>query len=216
MYTGAPAPWAIRSALRARAPWLPCWRHCAPAVSARGWRRSALVAVKLRPWPSSCWTEEKIMLLTEEQREIVGVARQFARERLLPFAADWDREHRFPAQALAEMGQLGFLGMLVPEQWGGCDTGYLTYALALDEIAAGDGASTTCMMLHNTFVCAMSLRIVSDEQKRRVLPTLAKCEQIGAFALTEPHAGSDAGSLRTRARRDGDSYVLDGAKQFIT
>ncbi|PRB84610.1 acyl-CoA dehydrogenase [Pseudomonas sp. MYb185] len=156
------------------------------------------------------------MLLTDEQREIAGVARQFAQERLLPFAADWDRDHRFPAEALAEMGQLGFLGMLVPEQWGGCDTGYLTYALALEEIAAGDGACSTIMSVHNSVGCAPILRFGSDEQKRRFLPPLATGEQIGAFALTEPHAGSDAGSLRTRARRDGDSYVLDGAKQFIT
>ncbi|WP_285276203.1 acyl-CoA dehydrogenase [Halopseudomonas bauzanensis] len=156
------------------------------------------------------------MLLNEEQREIAGVARQFARERLLPFAADWDRQHQFPAEALAEMGQLGFLGMLVPEQWGGCDTGYLTYALALEEIAAGDGACSTIMSVHNSVGCAPILRFGSPEQKDRFLPPLARGEQIGAFALTEPHAGSDAGSLRTRARRDGDSYVLDGAKQFIT
>ncbi len=156
------------------------------------------------------------MLLTEEQREIAGVARQFAQERLLPFAADWDREHRFPAEALAEMGELGFLGMLVPEQWGGCDTGYLTYALALEEIAAGDGACSTIMSVHNSVGCAPILRFGTDEQKQRFLPTLASGQQIGGFALTEPHAGSDAGSLRTRARRDGDSYVLDGAKQFIT
>lgn len=156
------------------------------------------------------------MLLNEEQREIAGVARQFAQERLLPFAADWDRQHQFPAEALAEMGQLGFLGMLVPEQWGGCDTGYLTYALALEEIAAGDGACSTIMSVHNSVGCAPILRFGSPEQKDRFLPPLASGKQIGAFALTEPHAGSDAGSLRTRARRDGDSYVLDGAKQFIT
>ncbi|MEJ6655195.1 MAG: acyl-CoA dehydrogenase [Pseudomonas sp.] len=156
------------------------------------------------------------MLITDEQREIADVARQFARERLLPFAAEWDREHRFPTEALAEMGQLGFLGMLVPEQWGGCDTGYLTYALALEEIAAGDGACSTIMSVHNSVGCAPILRFGSDEQKQRFLPSLASGEQIGGFALTEPHAGSDAGSLRTRARRDGDSYVLDGAKQFIT
>lgn len=156
------------------------------------------------------------MLLTDEQREIADMARQFAQQRLLPFAAEWDREHQFPADALAEMGQLGFLGMLVPEQWGGCDTGYLTYALALEEIAAGDGACSTIMSVHNSVGCAPILRFGSPEQKDRFLPPLARGEQIGAFALTEPHAGSDAGSLRTRARRDGDSYVLDGAKQFIT
>ncbi|SDR82192.1 hypothetical protein SAMN05216198_0517 [Halopseudomonas litoralis] len=156
------------------------------------------------------------MLINDEQREITNVARQFAQERLLPFAAEWDREHRFPTEALAEMGQLGFLGMLVPEQWGGCDTGYLTYALALEEIAAGDGACSTIMSVHNSVGCAPILRFGSEEQKDRFLPPLARGEQIGGFALTEPHAGSDAGSLRTRARRDGDSYVLDGAKQFIT
>ncbi|MEZ2744577.1 acyl-CoA dehydrogenase [Halopseudomonas bauzanensis] len=156
------------------------------------------------------------MLLTDEQREIAEMARQFAQQRLLPFAAEWDREHQFPADALAEMGELGFLGMLVPEQWGGCDTGYLTYALALEEIAAGDGACSTIMSVHNSVGCAPILRFGSPEQKDRFLPPLARGEQIGAFALTEPHAGSDAGSLRTRARRDGDSYVLDGAKQFIT
>lgn len=156
------------------------------------------------------------MLINDEQREIVEVAQQFARERLLPFAAEWDREHRFPREALAEMGQLGFLGMLVPEQWGGCDTGYLTYALALEEIAAGDGACSTIMSVHNSVGCAPILRFGSDEQKARFLPSLASGEQIGGFALTEPHAGSDAGSLKTRARRDGHGYVLDGAKQFIT
>ncbi|EZQ19146.1 acyl-CoA dehydrogenase [Halopseudomonas bauzanensis] len=156
------------------------------------------------------------MLLTDEQREIADMARQFAQQRLLPFAAEWDREHQFPADALAEMGELGFLGMLVPEQWGGCDTGYLSYALALEEIAAGDGACSTIMSVHNSVGCAPILRFGSEEQKQRFLPPLASGRQIGAFALTEPHAGSDAGSLRTRARRDGDSYVLDGAKQFIT
>src|SRR5690554_7827293 len=110
------------------------------------------------------------MLLTEEQREMAGVARQFGQERLLPFAADWDREHRLPAAALAEMGELGFLGMLVPEQWGGCDTGYLTYALALEEIAAGDDACSTIMSVHNSVGCAPILRFGIDEQKRRFLP----------------------------------------------
>src|SRR5690606_7566485 len=130
------APSDTRSVRRARVFWSPYWQRCVPGENAKAWRLSASAAVKPLPWLSSCWTEENTMLLTEEQREIAGVARQFAQERLLPFAADWDREHRFPAEALAEMGQLGFLGMLVPEQWGGCDTGYLTYALALEEIAA--------------------------------------------------------------------------------
>ncbi|RRV26528.1 acyl-CoA dehydrogenase [Stutzerimonas nitrititolerans] len=156
------------------------------------------------------------MLLNEDQTSIRDMARQFARERLKPFAATWDREHRYPAEAIAEMAQLGFFGMLVPEQWGGSDTGYIAYALALEEIAAGDGACSTIMSVHNSVGCVPILRFGNEEQKRRYLTSLASGAQIGAFALTEPQAGSDASSLRTRARRDGDGYVINGAKQFIT
>ncbi|WP_312963140.1 acyl-CoA dehydrogenase [Stutzerimonas nitrititolerans] len=156
------------------------------------------------------------MLLNEDQTSIRDMARQFARERLKPFTAAWDREHRYPAEAIAEMAQLGFFGMLVPEQWGGSDTGYIAYALALEEIAAGDGACSTIMSVHNSVGCVPILRFGNEEQKRRYLTSLASGAQIGAFALTEPQAGSDASSLRTRARRDGDGYVINGAKQFIT
>jgi hypothetical protein len=156
------------------------------------------------------------MLLTDEQLSIGEMARQFAQERLRPFAAEWDREHRFPAEAIGEMAELGFFGMLVPEAWGGSDTCYLAYTLALEEIAAGDGACSTIMSVHNSVGCVPILRFGNDEQKRRFLQPLASGEQIGAFALTEPQAGSDASCLRTRARRDGDSYVLNGSKQFIT
>ncbi|SEJ16212.1 hypothetical protein SAMN05216201_105113 [Pseudomonas linyingensis] len=156
------------------------------------------------------------MLLTDEQLSIGEMARQFAQERLRPFAEEWDREHRYPTEAIREMGELGFFGMLVPEELGGSDTGYQAYALALEEIAAGDGACSTIMSVHNSVGCVPILRFGNDEQKRRFLVPLARGEQIGAFALTEPQAGSDASNLRTRARRDGDSYVLNGAKQFIT
>ncbi|WP_404436231.1 acyl-CoA dehydrogenase [Stutzerimonas chloritidismutans] len=156
------------------------------------------------------------MLLNDDHTSIRDMARQFAQERLKPFAADWDREHRYPAEAVAEMAELGFFGMLCPEQWGGNDTGYIAYALALEEIAAGDGACSTIMSVHNSVGCVPILRFGTDEQRQRYLTPLASGEQIGAFALTEPHAGSDASSLRTRARRDGDSYVINGAKQFIT
>lgn len=156
------------------------------------------------------------MLPTEEQTQISDVARQFAQERLKPFAAEWDREHRFPREAIAEMAELGFFGMLVPEQWGGCDTGYLTYAMALEEIAAGDGACSTIMSVHNSVGCVPILKFGSDEQKARFLTPLASGAMLGAFALTEPQAGSDASSLKTRARLDGDHYVLNGSKQFIT
>jgi len=156
------------------------------------------------------------MLLTDDQLSIGEMARQFAQERLRPFAEQWDREHRYPSEAIREMGELGFFGMLVPEALGGSDTGYLAYALALEEIAAGDGACSTIMSVHNSVGCVPILRFGNEEQQRRFLVPLARGEQIGAFALTEPQAGSDASNLRTRARRDGDSYVLNGAKQFIT
>ncbi|QDD87605.1 acyl-CoA dehydrogenase family protein [Pseudomonas oryzihabitans] len=156
------------------------------------------------------------MLITEEQQGIVDMARRFAQERLQPHAADWDRSGAFPRDALREMGELGFMGMLVPDTWGGCDTGYVAYSLALEEIAAGDGACSTIMSVHNSVGCVPIDRFGSDEQKERFLTPLATGEMIGAFALTEPQAGSDASDLRTRARRDGEHYVIDGAKQFIT
>lgn len=156
------------------------------------------------------------MIPSEQDLQIRDMARQFAQERLKPYAAEWDREHRFPAEALAEMAQLGFLGMLVPEQWGGAATGHLAYAMALEEIAAGDGACSTIMSVHNSVGCMPILKYGSEAQKQRFLQPLATGEMLGAFALTEPQAGSDAGDLRTRARLEGDHYVLNGAKQFIT
>ncbi|MFZ3025218.1 acyl-CoA dehydrogenase family protein [Pseudomonas sp.] len=156
------------------------------------------------------------MLLAEQDQQIRDMARQFAQERLRPFAAEWDREHRFPGDALKEMGDLGFLGMLVPEEWGGAQTGHLALALALEEIAAGDGACSTIMSVHNSVGCMPIAKFGSEAQKRQFLVPLASGEMLGAFALTEPQAGSDASALKARARRDGDHYVLNGSKQFIT
>jgi alkylation response protein AidB-like acyl-CoA dehydrogenase len=156
------------------------------------------------------------MLPDEQQRQIRDAARDFAQERLRPFSADWDREHRFPHEAIAEMGQLGFFGMLVPEEWGGCDTGYVAYSMAVEEIAAGDGSCSTIMSVHNSVGCVPILRFGSEAQKQRWLEPLASGAMLGAFALTEPQAGSDASSLKCRARRDGEYYILSGAKQFIT
>ena len=156
------------------------------------------------------------MLITEEQQSIADMARQFAQERLRPFSAEWDREHTFPREALREMAELGFMGMLVPDTWGGCETGYVAYALALEEIAAGDGACSTIMSVHNSVGCVPIHHFGTDEQKTQFLMPLATGEMIGAFALTEPQAGSDASDLRTKARREGDEYVINGAKQFIT
>jgi len=156
------------------------------------------------------------MILSDTQSQIRDVARDFARERLAPGAAERDRTHSFPRDELKEMGELGLLGMLVPEAYGGSDTGTVAYAAALEEIAAGDGPCSTIMSVHSSVGCVPILKFGNEEQKQRFLPKLATGEWIGGFALTEPQAGSDASNLRTRARRDGDYYVLDGAKQFIT
>ncbi|MBA8818430.1 acyl-CoA dehydrogenase [Ochrobactrum sp. P6BS-III] len=156
------------------------------------------------------------MLLTDTQEQIRDAVRDFAQERLAPGAAQRDREHAFPRAELTEMGELGFLGMLVPEEWGGSDLGMVAYALALEEIAAGDGACSTIVSVHSSVGCAPILRFGTEDQKRRFLPKMASGEWIGGFALTEPQAGSDASALKTRARLDGDHYVIDGSKQFIT
>lgn len=156
------------------------------------------------------------MLVNEEQQQIADAVRSFAQERLRPFAEQWDKDHRFPREAIEEMAALGLFGMLVPEQWGGSDTGYVAYAMALEEIAAGDGACSTIMSVHNSVGCVPILRFGSEQQKREYLTPLATGAMLGAFALTETQAGSDASSLKTRARREGDDYVLSGSKQFIT
>ncbi|WP_433690690.1 acyl-CoA dehydrogenase [Pseudomonas monteilii] len=156
------------------------------------------------------------MLVTDEQQQIADAVRAFAQERLKPFAEQWDKEHRFPKEAIYEMAELGLFGMLVPEQWGGSDTGYVAYAMALEEIAAGDGACSTIMSVHNSVGCVPILRFGSEQQKEQFLTPLATGAMLGAFALTEPQAGSDASSLKSRAKLDGDHYVLNGSKQFIT
>ncbi len=156
------------------------------------------------------------MILTETQVAIRYAVRAFAQERLAPGAAARDREHRFPGDELKELGALGFLGMLVPEEHGGSATDLVSYALALEEIAAADGACSTIVSVHSSVGCMPIVKFGTDAQKARFLPKLASGEWIGGFALTEPQAGSDAAALRTRARRDGDHYVLSGAKQFIT
>lgn len=156
------------------------------------------------------------MILTETQVAIRDAVRAFASERLAPGAAARDQGHRFPGDELKELGALGFLGMLVPEEHGGSATDLVSYALALEEIAAADGACSTIVSVHSSVGCMPIVKFGTDAQKQRFLPKLASGEWIGGFALTEPQAGSDAAALRTRARRDGDHYVLSGAKQFIT
>lgn len=156
------------------------------------------------------------MQLDETNEMVRDAVRAFAQEQLAPGAAKRDEEHAFPKAELTEMGNLGFLGMLVPETYGGSDMGMVSYALALEEIAAADGACSTIVSVHSSVGCVPILKYGTEDQKQRFLPKMAAGEWIGGFALTEPQAGSDASGLKTRARRDGDHYILDGAKQFIT
>jgi alkylation response protein AidB-like acyl-CoA dehydrogenase len=156
------------------------------------------------------------MLLTPEQEAIRDTVRTFARKRLSPHAAKWDRESTFPREALKEMGPLGLFGVCVPERWGGAGLDHVSLAIALEEIAAGDGACSTILAVQNSVVCGPILHFGREAQKNWWLPQLARGELLGCFCLTEPHTGSDASAIRTRADPVGDEWVLSGVKQFIT
>jgi len=156
------------------------------------------------------------MILTAEQEMIRDSIRAFAQERLAPFAAEWDRDHTFPRDALNELAGLGALGMVVPEEWGGAGMDYMSLVLALEEIAAGDGATSTIVSVQNSLPCGILNRFGNDAQKEAWLKPLARGEKLGCFCLTEPHVGSDAAAIRSTAVRDGNEWVLNGVKQFIT
>jgi alkylation response protein AidB-like acyl-CoA dehydrogenase len=156
------------------------------------------------------------MILTEEQRLIRDTARSYAREHIAPYAAQWDRDATFPAKALSGLAELGFYGMLVPEQHGGCDIGYVAAALVLEEIGVADAACSTIVSVTNSVGCMPLLQYGTAQQQHDFLSPLARGEKLAAFCLTEPQAGSDASGLKTRAERQDDSYVLNGTKQFIT
>jgi butyryl-CoA dehydrogenase len=156
------------------------------------------------------------MLLNDDQRMIRDTLRTFAQERLAPHAAQWDREHTFPATALQELAALGAWGIVVPERWGGAGLDYVSLAVAIEEIAAGDGATSTIISVQNSLVCGILAQYGNDAQKERWLKGAASGALLGCFCLTEPHVGSDAAAIKTRAVRDGDHWVLDGVKQFIT
>jgi alkylation response protein AidB-like acyl-CoA dehydrogenase len=153
---------------------------------------------------------------TTEQRIIRDTARQFATSELAPHAAHWDREGWIADTTVAKMGDLGLLGMIVPEQWGGSYVDYIAYALAVEEIAAGCAATATMMSVHNSVGCGPILQYGSDAQKQRYLPAMAAGQQIGCFCLTEPQAGSEAHNLRTQAVLEAGHWVLNGSKQFVT
>lgn len=156
------------------------------------------------------------MILDENHEMVRDMARRFATERLAPNSAEWDRTSHFPKDIIREMGELGLMGMLVPDEWGGAMIDTVAYAVALEEIAAGNGAISTIMSVHNSVGCVPILRYGNDAQKGEFLRPMARGEWLGAFCLTEPHAGSDASALRTRARRTNSGWVLNGTKQFIT
>ena len=155
-------------------------------------------------------------MLADEHRFLRDSLRAFAQERLAPQSAEWDRTSTFPKEALAELAALGTFGIAVPDHYGGAGMDYLALAVALEEIAAGDGATSTIISVNNCPVCSILMAWASEDQKRRYLVPLARGQMLGAFCLTEPHVGSEASGLRTTARREGAFYVLDGVKQFIT
>jgi hypothetical protein len=156
------------------------------------------------------------MLLTQDQEMIRDAVRAFARQELWPNAARWDKERHFPKDAHQGLAALGAYGICVPEAYGGAGLDYLTLALVLEEIAAGDGGTSTAIGVTNCPVNAILMKHGNDRQKQQWLTPLAQGQMLGAFCLTEPHVGSDASALKTTAQRDGDSYVLNGVKQFIT
>ena len=156
------------------------------------------------------------MLLTPDQEMIRDAVRDFVREQITPHAARWDKEHHFPKDVHQGLAQLGAYGICVPEEFGGANLDYLTLALVLEEIAAGDGGTSTVISVTNCPVNAILMRYGNAAQKAQWLTPLAQGQMLGAFCLTEPHVGSDASALRTTATRDADGYVINGVKQFIT
>ncbi|WP_395349925.1 acyl-CoA dehydrogenase family protein [Variovorax sp. UC122_21] len=156
------------------------------------------------------------MLLSTDQEAIRDAVRDFAQAELWPHAPKWDREHSFPKEVHQGLAALGAYGICVPEEHGGAGLDYLTLALVLEEIAAGDGGTSTAISVTNCPVNAILMRYGNAQQKKQWLEPLAQGRMLGAFCLTEPQAGSDASSLRTTARKDADGYVIDGVKQFIT
>ncbi|MCJ7800208.1 MAG: acyl-CoA dehydrogenase family protein, partial [Polaromonas sp.] len=156
------------------------------------------------------------MILNQDQEQVRDAVRAFAQAELWPHAARWDKEHYFPKEAHRGLAALGAYGICVPEEFGGANLDYLTLALVLEEIAAGDGGTSTAISVTNCPVNAILMRYGNAAQKKQWLIPLAQGDMLGAFCLTEPHTGSDASSLRTTASRQGDAYVLNGVKQFIT
>ena len=156
------------------------------------------------------------MLLSDDHRAIQDAIRTYVQDQIAPHAARWDKEHHFPAAELKGLASLGCYGVAVPTEHDGAGLDYLALALILEEIAAGDGGTSTVISVNNCPVCSILMGFASEAQKQEFLKPLARGDMLGAFCLTEPHVGSEAGGLKTTAVRDGDHYVLNGVKQFIT
>jgi butyryl-CoA dehydrogenase len=156
------------------------------------------------------------MILSDDHRAVQDAVRAFVQEQIAPKAAEWDKTHHFPAAELKGLASLGCYGVAVPSDYDGAGLDYLALAIILEEVAAGDGATSTVVSVNNCPCCSILMAFGNEEQKQRFLKPLARGDMLGAFCLTEPHVGSEAGGLRTTAVRDGDAYVLNGVKQFIT
>jgi butyryl-CoA dehydrogenase len=167
-------------------------------------------------WRGRKGNKGRPMLLTEDHRAVQDAVRTYVQERIAPQAALWHRTHHFPRDELRGLAGLGCYGVAVPQELGGAGLDYLCLSLILEEIAAGDGATSTIVSVNNCPVCSILLAYGNGAQQAQWLQPLARGDLLGAFCLTEPHVGSEAGGLKTTARRDGDQYVLDGVKQFIT
>ena len=154
--------------------------------------------------------------LTDDQREIQALAREFADAEIQPHAAEWDREHRFPRELYGKLAELGLMGTCVPEEYGGAGADFISYILVLEELSRADAGVGVTVAVHTSAVTLPILSFGTEEQRARFVPPLARGEVLGSFALTEPEAGSDAGSLRTRAEAEGDGWRITGAKQWIT
>ena len=154
--------------------------------------------------------------LTDEQREIQTLAREVADTEIAPHAADWDREHRFPRELFAKLGELGLMGVCVPEELGGAGADFISYVLVLEELSRADAGVGVTVAVHTSAATLPIVAFGTDEQRERFVPPLARGEAIGAFALTEPGSGSDASSLRTTAVADGDGWRISGTKQWCT
>jgi len=154
--------------------------------------------------------------LSPEQREIQALTRDFVRAEVEPYAADWDREHHFPRDVFAKLGEIGLMGVCVPEEYGGAGADFVSYVLVLEELSRADAGVGVTVAVHTSAVALPLLRFGTEEQRARFVPPLARGELIGAFALTEAEAGSDAGALRTSATREDGGWRISGAKQFIS